>query len=143
MVVGLVSTGLARPQSKAPAATAKARVTEAERAFAATMARRDHRAFAGFISEEAVFLGDDEGKRVLRGRRAVTDAWKSYFEGPAAPFSWEPQSVEVLDSGVLALSTGPVRNPQGDLIGRFTSIWRLERGGQWRVIFDRGCSVCK
>ena len=32
--------------------------------------------------------------------------------------------IEVLDSGKLALTSGPVVNPQGELTGRFTSIWR-------------------
>jgi ketosteroid isomerase-like protein len=36
-----------------------------------------------------------------------------------------------------------VKSPTGEVIGRFTSIWRLESDGKWRVIFDRGCPVCK
>jgi len=48
----------------------------------------------------------------------------------------------VLDSGTLALSTGPVKDPKGEIVARFNSIWRLE-SGQWRVIFDKGCPVCK
>ena len=118
------------------------RVMDAERAFAASMARRDPAAFAALVSEEAVFLGNDD-RPALRGKKAVVDAWKQFFEGPTAPFSWEPTVVEVLDSGALAMTSGPVKNPKGELIGKFTSIWRLESGGQWRVIFDRGCPVCK
>lgn len=60
----------------------------------------------------------------------------------APPFSWEPDVVEVLESGTLALSSGPVLDPAGKLIGRFNSIWRREAPGVWRIVFDRGSEVC-
>ncbi len=113
-----------------------AQVREAERAFARTMADRDHAAFGRFVSKEAVFFGRQE---VLRGRTKVMEGWKRFFEEKEAPFSWEPEQVEVLESGMLALSTGPVKDPLGARVGTFSSIWRRESGGQWRVIFDKGC----
>jgi ketosteroid isomerase-like protein len=114
-------------------------VAERERAFAKTMADRDHAGFATFVSEEAVFW---TGPSPLRGRPAVAAGWKRFYEAREAPFSWAPDSVEVLDSGTLALSTGPVHDARGKPIARFTSIWRLEPPGVWRVIFDRGNEVC-
>src|SRR5215813_8466824 len=92
-LAGLVTK--ARPQSSSSAARTK--VIEAERGFAATMARRDHAAFVTFLSEEAVFFTNRDDQP-LRGRKAVADRWKRFFEGPDAPFSWEPTTVEVLDS---------------------------------------------
>ncbi|WP_229425011.1 hypothetical protein [Massilia sp. Se16.2.3] len=74
-----------------------------------------------------------------RGKEAVAVAWRPYFDKPDAPFSWEPDQVEVLDSGTLAFSSGPVRDPSGKQVGRFNSVWRLEGPGTWRVVFDRGC----
>lgn len=112
-------------------------VREAELGFASTMARRDHAAFGTYVADEALFFGGRTG--VLRGKAAVVEGWKAFFDGAAAPFSWEPETVEVLDSGTLALSSGPVRDPQGNQIGTFNSIWRLEPDGRWRVVFDKGC----
>src|SRR5436189_279431 len=82
------------------------------------------------------------GPKPLRGAQQVAEWWKRYYEGPDAPFSWQPEDVEVLDSGTLAISSGPVRDPKGALIATFTSIWRLEDTGTWRIIFDRGNEVC-
>jgi ketosteroid isomerase-like protein len=115
-------------------------VRDAERAFARTMADRDHAAFATFVSEEAIFVGVD---RVLRGRKEVAEGWKRYYDGPQAPFAWEPERVEVIASGTLALSTGPVTDPQGKRIGTFTSTWRRESDGRWRVVLDSGCPPCR
>jgi ketosteroid isomerase-like protein len=119
------------------------RVADVERAFAATMAARNAPAFAGFIAQEAIFMGSADAPKVLRGRQAIVDAWAEYFDGPSAPFSWEPDIVEVLDSGTMALTSGPVHDPKGELIGRFNSIWRLEADGRWRIVFDRGAPVCR
>lgn len=110
-------------------------VLDTERAFAATMQARDLAAFSRFVADEAVFFS---GPRPLRGRSAIVDAWRKYYEGSKAPFSWEPEQVEVVDSGTLAYSGGPVHDASGKLIGRFNSIWRLEAPGQWKIVFDRG-----
>jgi hypothetical protein len=59
-----------------------------------------------------------------------------------APFSWSPEVVDVLESGTLAHSSGPVRDAGGRRIGTFNSIWRREPDGRWRVVFDKGCPVC-
>ena len=50
--------------------------------------------------------------------------------------------VEVQEGGKLALSSGPVLNADGKRIATYTSIWRREPGGEWRIIFDRGAPFC-
>lgn len=115
-------------------------VRSAETAFAQTMADRDLDSFLSHVADEAVFFS---GKVVLRGADAVKDGWSPYFEGAEAPFSWGPQQVEVIESGTLALSSGPVYDAEGNRIGTFNSIWRLETDGRWRVVFDKGCPPCE
>ena len=134
--LALISGALTRAAEPVEALAAKVRAREA--AFAKTMADRDHAAFATFVSEEAVFLG----RAALHGRAAVAAGWKAYFEGTKAPFSWAPDRVEVIDSGTLAVSTGPVFDPDGKRSGTFTSTWRLEKDGEWRVVLDSGCPPC-
>lgn len=127
--------GCALAPSVSNIADARQQVVAAERAFAKTMADRDLDAFASFVAEDAVFFS---GPKPLRGRQQVVGWWMRYYTSPSAPFSWEPEQVEVLESGALALSSGPVRDPQGKVIARFTSIWRLEAPGTWRIVFDKG-----
>lgn len=132
---------LATASAAAPPGNAdlKKQVADTERAFAATMKARDHAAFSKFLSDEAVFF---MGAAPLHGKQAVATAWQRFYDKPAAPFSWEPDEVEVLASGTLAISSGPVYDPGGKLISRFSSIWRQEAPGQWRIVFDRGVEVC-
>ena len=136
----LVLAACSSPKTIMERASLQQQVVETEQAFARTMSDRDFKAFKGFLSDEAVFLGGD---RTFRGKAEVIAGWAPFYEGPTPRFSWAPGRVEVLDSGRLALSTGPVRDPKGKLIGTFTSVWRLESGGHWRILFDKGDPACE
>jgi ketosteroid isomerase-like protein len=125
-----------------PAADDLARLTEQVRAteiaFARTLADRDVKAFRAMIAPDVIWLADVP----LRGPDQVVNNWQKFFDAPQPPFSWSPELVEVQEGGKLALSTGPVINPAGKRVGTFTSIWRREPSGEWKIIFDRGCPVC-
>ncbi|KQX01740.1 ketosteroid isomerase [Massilia sp. Root418] len=137
------TTALALASAAAGAAPSNAelkqQVADTERAFAATMQQRDLAAFSTFLSDETVFYS---GPVPLRGKEQVTAFWKKFYEGREAPFSWEPDQVDVIDSGTLAHSSGPVYDPKGKLIARFNSVWRQEAPGKWRIVFDKGQDVC-
>lgn len=132
----LLSLALAAEAMSQPDLEAlKRQVTEAERAFARSMAERKLDDFARHLSEHAVFYG---GGQVLRGKAAVVAGWKAFYDAPKAPFSWDPDTVDVTGDGQLAHSSGLVRDPEGKVVARFNSVWRLEPGGVWRVVFDKG-----
>ena len=135
MLSAFAASGTAKEM---PVVNAEEEVRNTEMAFAKSMADRDFGAFASHLSREAVFF---DGKKILHGAPEVSAAWKPRFRGPKAPFSWAPDHVEVLASGGLALSTGPVIE-DGKVVGRFNSIWRLEAPHTWRIVFDKGETVC-
>ena len=139
IVTALAAALVAGCASMTPSADLKRQVADTERAFAKTMADRSLAGFSSFLSDEAVFF---TSTKALRGKAEITEFWKRFYEGPSAPFSWQPETVEVLDSGNLALSSGPVRDPSGKLVATFTSIWRQEAPGNWRIIFDKGNDAC-
>ena len=116
-------------------------VLRTEQAFADSMAQRDFEAFKSFLSEEAVFFSEPG---VLRGSESVADAWAVYFTDANAPFSWEPEQVEVLDSGLLAHSSGPVLNTVGRRVATYNSIWRYDQDRKkWLIVFDKGNTFCE
>jgi ketosteroid isomerase-like protein len=124
------------PRGDALAGAQEVRSTEIQ--FAKAMADRDFNAFVSHVSSDAVFFDESN---IQRGAAAVAAAWKPFFVGSKAPFSWAPDRVEVLASGDLALSTGPVM-VNDKVVGRFNSIWRLEAPHTWRIVFDKGEPVC-
>jgi ketosteroid isomerase-like protein len=139
LLAGIFLLGCAVTQPPADAGALREQVLVTERAFARTMADRDAARFATFLSSEAVFVS---GKTATRGSANIAALWARHFTNPAAPFSWYPDQVEVLASGTLAYSSGPVLDPQSRPIGRFSSIWRLEGPGVWRIVFDSGSDTC-
>lgn len=129
----------AAPAAMDPQALAR-EVAAAESAFARSMAERDFRAFASYIADDAIF---QPGPDTLRGKPAILAAWSKYFDGPAAPFSWTPETVVVLEDGTLAQTKGPVFDPAGKPMLEFRSIWRREANGAWKVVFDDGTCLCR
>ena len=126
-------------EESAASDTLAAELRATEIAFARSMADRDATAFSGFLADETVFFAGD---KALRGKETVAKAWGAFFEGPDAPFSWQPDVAVVLESGSLGLTSGPVFDPAGNRIGTFNSVWRRGDDGQWEIIFDRGCPDC-
>lgn len=139
-IVAALLCGCRAAAPPADLAPLRQQVMDTERAFAKSMADRDHAAFTSFLADEAIFFNGDSS---VRGKTAVAAQWRPFFEGKATPFSWDPDQVQVLESGDLALSTGPVRDSAGKVVGRFNSIWRRESPGTWRIVFDKGSPVCK
>ena len=134
LVVTAATFGMATAVAQTSLESRREEVFTAERAFARSMAERDFAAFGRYIAEDCVFFGNT----ALRGREAVLAAWKRFFDGAQAPFSWEPDQVEVLESGDLALSTGLVRDPAGAVTARFNTSWQRQPDGRWLVLFDKG-----
>ena len=135
-LVSLLAGLGAVPSLLAQSPTLRQQVFAAESTFAASMAKRDFEDFAAHVSSEAIFFGDTT---VMRGKQAVLKNWRRFFEKPDAPFSWKPDVIEVLPSGKLAISNGPVFDPAGKQVGTFSSIWRREPDGGWQIVFDKGC----
>jgi ketosteroid isomerase-like protein len=109
-------------------------VKAAETAFAKTMADRRLDQFTDFVAEDAVFVG----AATAIGRAQVVETWRPFFKASQAPFSWAPDAVSVAADGRTAVSTGLARDPAGRVISRFTSIWRQDVDGHWRVVADQG-----
>ena len=137
LVCFLIGLNTSEAVALPPMESLKKTVEARELAFADTFAKRDLEAFLVFVSEEAVFFAQNAP---LRGREAVGKAWgpMTFLGGGERLFSWHPDVIEVLDSGQLAISSGPILGPDGKELGRFNSIWRKEADGQWRVVFDKG-----
>lgn len=112
-------------------------VRAAELAFAKAFADRDATRFFAMLEADATFIGK---RRTLHGRAEVQEGWRQLIEAPQPPFSWTPERVEISGDGRIGLSSGPVLAPDGHQVGTFSSIWRRQIDGTWKVIFDGpGC----
>src|SRR6266498_635931 len=69
VTVAALATG-GSPRAQTSTATLANQVRDAERAFAKTMADRNHAAFVSFLADETVFMGQE----TQRGKQAVAAA---------------------------------------------------------------------
>ena len=113
----------------------------AETAFSRAAEQRDAAAFLTLVDPEARFVT----ATVLRGPAAVGAAWQAFFATDGPIIRWRPAIVEVVAGGTLAISRGPYRVTETDATGAartswgtFTSVWRLNADGRWKVLFDAG-----
>ena len=121
----------------------RAELREAELEFARSVAQRDRDSFLASIGDDAIFLSPAP----LVGKIAIVQAWASFFEPDGPSLEWEPDIVEVQPGGNLGITHGPYRltvKGEGGKAqirrGTFTSIWRREPDGIWRIVFDSGCT---
>jgi ketosteroid isomerase-like protein len=117
-----------------PAADPAASLRAAEAGFAKAFADDDLEGFASFIDDDATFLG----RTPLRGKKEVLAQWSKFFGTSPRPFSWEPKKWAVNPSGTMGMTNGPVFDPEGKQVGSFSSVWRLQPDGSWKIIFDGG-----
>ena len=139
LVLGALS-GVAARTDDAPGALAS--MVDAERAFARASAARGMRAaFLEFLDDDAI------GFHPALGR--AKDQWASRPE-PANPLAttlaWDPRTGEASADGRLGWLAGPyVLVPAGDasktVYGCYSSIWRRDAQGPWRVYIDLGVST--
>src|ERR1041385_8540873 len=106
---------------------------DTEVAFAKAFTDRDQAKFFSFVLDDATFLG---GLSTLHGKAEVVARWSRFFKAPAAPFNWTPERVAVNAAGTVGLSSGPVFDPKGTMIGIYGSVWLKQADGSWKILFD-------
>ncbi len=111
----------------------------AEKAFAKASAEKGTRgAFLAYLADDSVIFapGPVSGK----------DTWQSR---PAQPglLSWHPVQADVSLAGDLGYTTGPWELRSRDksdpkvFHGFYTTVWRRQADGSYKVQFDAGCST--
>lgn len=111
-----------------------------EVAFSRSVEVQDIETFRSFLDADVRFVSGPP----LRGPAAVVEGWQAFFEPDGMKIRWWPDSIEVRESGKLALSQGPyemtITNEEGTTLraGRFISVWQAKQDGSWKIIFDTG-----
>lgn len=123
-------------------------VWERELSFADSVRRHDAVAFAEHVDPDAVF--SVTGKSPLHGRASIVERWAGLISGKAGRLDWYPDHVVAANSGDIAWSSGPALFETSDgkggttvMLSRFSSVWRKNADGEWRVVFDSGSDPVK
>ena len=138
LVLFLVAVSFATKE-KSP--TGPELLIQLEAEFVADVAQHGHAAFVTHFAEEGVEVVDGGGfdnKEAIRKQ----PPWP---EGTS--LTWTPVKAEMAASGDLGYTYGnyvyTAKNKDGKLVanyGKYTSIWKKQKDGQWKVVVDMGNS---
>ncbi len=118
---------------------------EADRAFAADVARGGAEAWVSWFAEDGAQIQTGQGE--IRGRDAIRRLMAG-LDDPDFSLSWEPRRADIAASGELGWTTGDYvsRGVGADgqsrqTRGRYVTIWRMQADGSWKVVMDLGNPV--
>jgi ketosteroid isomerase-like protein len=112
-----------------------------EAGFAADVAQHGHEAFITHFADDGVEVVDGGGFDTKDAMRKQP----TWAEGTS--LTWTPIKADMAASGDLGYTYGnyvfTVKNKEGKLVtsyGKYTSIWKKQKDGEWKVVVDMGNS---
>ena len=118
--------------------TEKIRAVEA--GMMAAAAERGAEGFMSFYADDAVEL--PEGEPAIQGKVNIAKAMR-FLDDKNNRLTWTPDKVDV--SGDLAYSYGAYEfrstgrdGTQSVTSGKYTTIWKKQNNGSWKVVLDMG-----
>ena len=142
LVLVLIAT-LALPSfaTKEKLATGKDLLFQLEAEFAEAVAKDGNAAFVVYMADDGVEL-DDGGGISTRDNMRKQDAWPK-----GSTLTWKPVGGDMAASGDLGYTYGNFvfksKNRDGQPTvhyGKYTSIWKKQKDGSWKVVVDMGNS---
>ena len=137
----LLSTGGCGSTPKVDLAAEEKAIRDAETAWANVVPTGDVDKVVAFYAEDAVMLPPGEG--VATGKAAIRASWSQLLGLTDLKLTWAPTKVEVAKSGDLAYDVGTYAMSYKDAsgkavndIGKFSTVWRKEATGGWKVVVD-------
>lgn len=138
VAVTLTTSAFATKQKSAKGAEL---LVQLEAAFAHEAAQHGHDAFLIYFAEDGVEL-DDGGGIISKEEMRKQPPWP---EGTS--LTWTPVHADMASSGDLGYTYGNYifkhKDKSGKLIsdyGKYTSIWKKQKDGSWKVVVDMGNS---
>jgi ketosteroid isomerase-like protein len=127
--------------TKQKARTGSDVLLQLEAEFAADVAKHGHDAFLTYFAEDGVEVVDGGGFKAKDDMRKE----KPWPEGTT--LTWTAVKADMSASGDLGYTYGnyiyTAKNKEGRLVanyGKYTSIWKKQKDGQWKVAVDMGNS---
>jgi ketosteroid isomerase-like protein len=119
----------------------KALLFELEARFAKDVAMRGGKAYAEWMADDAVVLGN--GEAPTKGRSEINK--NSTWTAEQYQLSWTPTDALMGPSGDMGYTWGHYEGHSKDAngfpvvdTGRYMTIWRKQPSGEWKVILDMG-----
>jgi ketosteroid isomerase-like protein len=136
-----VNNSVARPY---PPSVGETELLQADRDFADATHKRGIEGWMSFFADDAIRIKYRGG--MVKGYGAIRAADTPLISDTTITLNWQPLEAYVFKRGTAGITigtsqivnrTGPKK---GEITyrGRYTTLWRREPDGRWRVIMDTG-----
>ena len=115
---------------------------QADKDFCKATADRGADGFLSYFADGATIL--PKNGNPITGRAALTPVFQETWAQPGYSLQWVPLKAELAKSGELGYTYGTYerkRMVDGKPVtetGKYTTVWRKQRDGKWKVILDMG-----
>ena len=114
-----------------------------DQAFDAATAAHGLEGFAQFLADDVATLRPDQP--IIQGKAAVMRVWAPLLENRTLAIRWKPLASANSGAGDLGYTMGSyeisrIEGPGKRIVdaGKYVTIWRKQRDGSWKVVFDSG-----
>jgi ketosteroid isomerase-like protein len=115
-----------------------------ERDFMKATAERGAEGYLSYYADDAVEVPDGEG--LVRGKTDIAKE-AGYLNNKSNHIAWTPVGADVAAAGDLGYTFGTYEFHGVDkdgtpifAIGKYATIWKLQKDGSWKVVLDMGNS---
>lgn len=119
-----------------------AALIEADKAFDRDTAARGLDGWMSWFAENARIEGATD---VIAGKPALREVYSKMFAQREFRIHWRPESADISDDGTLGYTFGRAeiswRDEKGEMqkrASRYTTLWRKQKDGTYKVVFDMG-----
>ncbi len=111
----------------------------ADRAFDKAAREKGVEGFKSFLMPDVADIGGN-----TRGAEAMAASWAPLLSGKGATIAWQPTGAGFVESAQVGYTVGRYQVTQADQVktGAYTTVWKRQADGSWRVAIDGGCPEC-
>jgi len=140
-LVVTIALPVARPTvSASPKATADM-LKQLEGEFMKAAAEKGAQGYMSYYAEDAVELPNNNP--IIRGKANIRQTM-NFLDDKSNRLTWTPVGADISASGDLGYTYGnyefqsPGQDGTQTEFGKYTSIWKLQKDGSWKVVLDMG-----
>lgn len=139
--LALAITFISCNQQKVDTKTEGEKIMQLSREWSQAASAGDVEKIVSYWAEDAVLMSAEQ--LPLKGKAAIREMVEGSFKIPGFKISWQPQSVEVSESGDMAYIIENSQISLTDSTGKAfvqnnkaVSIWRKQKDGSWKNVVD-------
>ncbi len=144
ILVAIIALPIARPTvSASPKATAET-LKQLEGEFMKAAAEKGSQGYMSYYAEDSVEVPN--GAPLIQGKAEIAKGM-GFLDDKNNHLLWTPVGADISASGDLGYTYGNfefhAKDKEGKPVvqhGKYTSIWKLQKDGSWKVVLDMGNS---